>query len=47
MMKFDGVIKDETKEHNLYWPQIPAHPWRIIIIGGSRSGKINSLFEGY
>ena len=26
-------------------PQIPDHPYRILIIGGSGSGKTNSLFN--
>ena len=44
MINFYDVIK-ETKEHNHNWPQIPDHPYRILIIGGSGSGKINSLFN--
>ena len=27
------------------WPQIPEHLYRILIIGGPRSGKTNSLFN--
>ena len=27
--------------HNLNWPYIPDHPYRILIIGGSGSGKTN------
>ena len=45
MINFDDVIKEETKEHNPNWPQIPDHPYRILIIGGSGSGKTNSLFN--
>ena len=30
-------MKEETKEHNSSWPQIPDHPYRILIIGGSGS----------
>ena len=41
----NDVIKEETKEHNPNWPQIPDHPYRILIIGGSGSGKTNSLFH--
>ena len=26
-------------------PKIPDHPYRILIVGGSGSGKINSLFN--
>ena len=45
MINFDDVIKEQTKEHNPNWPQIPDHPYRILIIGGSESGKTNSLFN--
>ena len=45
MNNFDDVIKENIKEHNPYWPQIPDHPYRIIIIRGSGSGKTNSLFN--
>ena len=33
MINFD-VIKEETKKHNPNWPEIPDHPYRILIIGG-------------
>ena len=33
------------KEHNPNRPQIPDHPYRILIIEGSGSEKINSLFN--
>ena len=33
------------KEHNRNWPQIPDHRYRILIIGGSGSGKTNSSFN--
>ena len=45
MINFDDVIKEETKEHNPNCSQIPDHPYRILIIGGSGSGKTNSLFN--
>ena len=31
--------------HNKNWPYIPDHPYRILIIGGSGSGKINLLLN--
>ena len=31
--------------HNPNWPCIPDHPYRILIIGGSRSGKTNVLLN--
>ena len=45
MINFDNVIKEETKEHNPNWPQIPNHLYRILIIGGSGPRKTNSLFN--
>ena len=45
MINFDDVIKEETKEHNPNFPEIPGHLYRILIIGGSGSGKTNSLFN--
>ena len=27
------------------WPYIPDHPYRILIVGGSRSGKTNALLN--
>ena len=38
------MSQKKTKEHNLNWPQIPDHPYRTLIIGGSGSGKTNSFF---
>ena len=42
--KFD-YTKENAKEHNTYWPQIPDHRSRILIIGGSGSGITNTLFN--
>ena len=30
---------------NLKWPYIPDHPYRMLIIGGSGSGKTSALFN--
>ena len=38
MINFDDVTKENIKEHNGNWPQIPDHPSRILIIGSSKSG---------
>ena len=32
-------------KHNPKWPFIPDHPFRIVIIGGSGSGKTNTLLN--
>ena len=45
MIKVDGVVKENIKEHNPNWPQISDHPYRILIIVGYGTGKINSLFN--
>ena len=43
MINIDDVFKENIKEHKPNWPQIPDHPYRILIIGGSWSGKTNSF----
>ena len=45
VINFEDVTKENIKEHNPNWPQTPDHPCRILIIGGSGSGKTNSLFN--
>ena len=41
MVNFDGVTKEDLKEHNPNWSQIPDYPYRILIIGRHGSGKTN------
>ena len=44
MIKFHNVTKENIKEHNPNWGQIPDYPYRILISGGSGSEKqINYL----
>ena len=45
MMKFDDVRGKNTITHNLNWPYIPYHPYKVLIIGGSGSGKTNTLLN--
>ena len=45
MINFDDVIKEETKQHNPNWPEMPDCPYRILIIGSSGQEKKNSLFD--
>ena len=50
MINFDdyvnGIAFNENKtKHNKNWPYIPDHPYRILIIGGSGSGKTNLLLS--
>ena len=35
----------KMKQHNPKWPYIPDHLYRILIIGGSGSGKTNALLN--
>ena len=37
--------RKQQKKHNRNRRQIPDQPYRILIIGGSGSGKTNSLFN--
>ena len=39
LINFDDVTKENIKEHNPNWLQIPDHPYVILIIRGSVSGK--------
>ena len=45
MLNFDYITKENIKEHNPKWPETPDHPYRILIIGGSGSGKTNALLN--
>ena len=45
MFNFDYITKENIKEHNPNWPQIPEHPYRILIVGASGSGKTNALLD--
>ena len=45
MFNFDCITKENIKEHNPNWPQIPDHSYQLLIIGGFRSWKINALLN--
>ena len=45
MINLDSNVNDNNKKHNENWPHIPDHPYRILIIGGSGSGKTNTLLN--
>ena len=45
MFNFDYITKEDIKEHNLNWPEIYDHPYRILIVEGSGSGKTNALLN--
>ena len=43
MINFDDSPNENIVEHNSKWLDIPDHPYRILIIGGSGLGKTNVL----
>ena len=45
MLNLDDITNESNKEHNEKWPYIPDHPYRMLIIGGSGSGKTNALLN--
>ena len=45
MINFDEYTNENIIEHNSKGPYIPEHPYRILIIGGSGSGKTNALLN--
>ena len=45
MINFDDYVNENKTEHNKNWPYIPDHPYRILIIGVSGSGKTNVLLK--
>ena len=45
MINLDNIVNNNNEEHNEKWPHIANHPYRILIIGGSGSGKTNTLLN--
>ena len=45
MINFDEYVNENKIGHNKNWPYIPNHPYRILIVGGSGSGKTNVLLN--
>ena len=45
MINLDSIKNENNKEHNKKWPSISDHPYRILITGGSGSGKTNVLLN--
>ena len=42
MINFDDYTNENNTERNWMCPYVPDHPYRILIIGGFRSGKTNA-----
>ena len=45
MINFDNYTNENKTKHNPNWPYIPDHPQRILVVGGSGSGKTNALLN--
>ena len=45
MIHFDDYTNENKINHNCNWLYIPDHPYRILILGGSGSGKTNTLLN--
>ena len=45
MITFDDYTNENKRKHSPNWPYVPEHPYRILIIGGSGSGKTNLLLN--
>ena len=45
MINFDNYTLENKTKHNKNGPYIPDHPYRILRIGGSGSGKRNLLLN--
>ena len=45
MINLKSITNENNKKQNEKWPYIPDHPYRTIIIGGSGSGKTNTLIN--
>ena len=39
MINLDSIVNDKNQKHKEDWPYILNHPYRILIIGVSGSGK--------
>ena len=45
MINFDDYTNENKTKHNLDQSYIPDHPYRILIIVDSESGKTNALLN--
>ena len=45
MINFDEITGAQKVPHGVHWPYVPDHPHRILIVGGSGSGKTNALMN--
>ena len=45
MINFDDYTNENKTEHNSKWSYIPDYSCRILMIGGSGSGRTNALLN--
>ena len=45
MINYDDYTNENKIEYNSKGPYIPGHPYRVLIAGGSGSGKTNALLN--
>ena len=45
MINLDSITNKSNKKHDEKWTYVPDHPYRILIIGTSGSGKRNTLLN--
>ena len=45
MINLDSITNENNKQHSEKWPYIPDHPYRILIIRISGSGKTKTLLN--
>ena len=45
MISFDDIVNENKTVHNKNWSYVPDHPYKILIIEGSGSGKTNALLN--
>ena len=45
MFNLDDITNENNEYHNKKWSYIPDHSYRILITGGSGSGKANVLLH--
>ena len=43
MINFNDYTNENKTEQNSKWPYIPDHTYKLLIIGGYGSGKMNAL----
>ena len=45
MFNLDYITTENNENHNKKWPYIPDHPYGMLLIGSSGSGKSNALLN--